>query len=98
MVYGQTLRLSGRFLTQQNPGDDNLSAAVLVRQLKQSFQDLRPCRVDRHGAKSVFVFKDLDKCSHVFIRNNAPKLPLQQPYSGPYHVISRGEKFFIVSV
>ena len=98
MVYGQPLRLPCKFLAQQNPGDDNLSSAVFVRQLKRSFQDLRPCRVDRHGAKNVFVFKDLDKCSHVFIRNDAPKLPLQQPYSGPYRVISRGEKFFIVSV
>ena len=32
MVYGQPLRLPGEFLAHQNPGDDNLSAAVFVRQ------------------------------------------------------------------
>jgi cleavage and polyadenylation specificity factor subunit 1 len=98
MVYGQPLRLPGEFLTPQTPGDGNPNAALFVRQLKQSFEDLRPCHVERHGDNKVFVFKDLASCSHVFIRHDGPKRPLQQPYTGPYRVIERSAKSCVVSV
>jgi cleavage and polyadenylation specificity factor subunit 1 len=98
MVYGQPMRLPGGFLTPQNPGDGDPNAALFVRQLKQSFEDLRPCHVERHGDNKVFVFKDLTTCSHVFIRHDGPKRPLQQPYSGPYRVIEGSAKSCVVSV
>jgi hypothetical protein len=34
----------------------------------------------------------------VFIRNDGHKRPLEQPYSGPYRVVCRGDKCFTVSV
>jgi hypothetical protein len=34
----------------------------------------------------------------VFIRNDGYKRPLEQPFSGPYRVVSRSDKCFTVSV
>jgi cleavage and polyadenylation specificity factor subunit 1 len=52
----------------------------------------------RHGVRSVFIFKDLATASHVFIRIDGYKRPLEQPYSGPYRVVRRSDKCFTVSV
>jgi len=98
MVYGQPLRLPGQFLTPQTPGDSSSSAAPFVQQLKAAFEYLRPSSVERHGDSKIFIFKDLSTASHVFIRHDGQKRPLEQPYSGTYRVVHRSEKWFVVSV
>lgn len=98
MVYGQPLRLPGQFLTAQPTSASSSSAAPFVQLLKAVFDDLRPSSVVRHGVNKVFIFKDLATASHVFIRNDGIKRPLEQPYRGPYRVVCRGEKCFTVSV
>ena len=69
-----------------------------MQHLTAAFEDLRPSSVVRHGDKKVIIFKDLATASHVFIRNDGYKRPLEQPYSGPYRVISRSDKCFTVDV
>ena len=66
--------------------------------MKAAFEDLRPSSVERHGDKKLFVFKDLVMSSHVFIRNDGIKRPMEQPYSGPYRVMCRSDKWFTVRV
>ena len=46
----------------------------------------------------MFICKDLSTARHVFIRNDGQKRPLEQPYSGPYRVVRRSDKWFTVSV
>ena len=36
--------------------------------------------------------------SHVFIRVDRVKKPLQPPYNGPFRVIERMDKYFIIDV
>jgi len=58
LVYGETPRLPGQFLTQQpieNPND----GANFVKELRRHFDDLRPIDGTRHGERRPFVFKDL---------------------------------------
>ena len=43
-----------------------------------------------HG--KTFVQQDLDKCTHVFVRVDAVRKPLQPPYQGPFEVIRRIRK------
>ncbi|VDO81856.1 unnamed protein product [Schistosoma curassoni] len=38
--------------------------------------------------------RELSTCSHIFIRVDLVRKPLQQPYEGPFHVIARHEKTF----
>ena len=40
----------------------------------------------------------MQHCTHVFIRYDGVKSPLQRPYDGPYRVITRNDKFFTLSV
>jgi cleavage and polyadenylation specificity factor subunit 1 len=98
MVYGQPLRLPGQFLTSQPTSEPSPSSSVFVQQLRAAFDDLRPSSVVRHGVGKVFVFKDLSTASHVFVRSDGYKRPLEQPYSGPYRVVHRSDKWFVVSV
>ena len=98
MVYGQPMRLPGQFLTPQPTSEPSSSATPFVQQLRAAFEDLRPSSVVRHGEKKVFVFKDLSTASHVFIRNDGIKRPLEQPYSGPFRVVCRSDKCFTVNV
>ncbi len=40
----------------------------------------------------------LATCTHVFVRHDAVKKPLQQPYDGPYEVLKRNDKFYTVDI
>ncbi|XP_076256094.1 uncharacterized protein LOC143193654 [Rhynchophorus ferrugineus] len=42
-----------------------------------------PVEGTRHGDSKIFVFKDLATATHVFVRHDSPKTPLQMPYDGP---------------
>jgi len=98
MVYGETLRLPGGLLTA--PSRPNLppDAASFVHRLREAMQNLHPATTVHHGAPSVFVFKAFNHCSHVFLRNDTVRAPLQQPYLGPYGVLVRDGKIFTLSV
>ncbi|GFR05610.1 uncharacterized protein TNCT_530561 [Trichonephila clavata] len=43
---------------------------------------LKPVATASHGSKKVFVHPALKTCSHVFVRHDAVKKPLQTPYDG----------------
>ncbi|GAB1860848.1 hypothetical protein CAJAP_01927 [Camponotus japonicus] len=97
MVYGQSLRLPGEFLGSLHRGDnaaDNVTD--FVKELRQHLRELRPTKVSCHGRGKTFVFKDLVISEEVFVRHDGLKQPLQQPYDGPYKVIKRAEKTFVV--
>ncbi|XP_076396679.1 uncharacterized protein LOC143265906 [Megachile rotundata] len=96
LVYGETLCLPAEFF--KNSERTNTDPIELVDQLHTQFRKLRPVSGSRHGEKKVFLFKDLDTASHVFVRVDATKGSLQQPYEGPFPVISRSEKTFIIRI
>ena len=65
----------------------------------------QPCR---HFGQHRFAINRNKECmyvksshhvyTHVFIRNNAVRKPLQQPYNGPYKVLQRTAKHFTVDI
>ncbi|GFR12637.1 uncharacterized protein TNCT_550401 [Trichonephila clavata] len=57
---------------------------------------LKPVATTSHGSKKVFIHPALKTCSHVFVRHDAVKNPLQTPYDGPYLVLKRTEKMFTI--
>ena len=42
--------------------------------------------------------ENLKKADHVFIRHGTRRTPLDRPYDGPFRVIKREEKFFVLKV
>lgn len=99
MAYGTTLRLPADLL---EPRSDPIAAPEepdFVNQLRQVLDNLRPATSrSPPSTRKVFVHKDLTTCSHVFIREDKTKQPLTPAYEGPYQVIKRDEKVFVVMV
>lgn len=95
LVYGQTLRIPGQFLSRR-PTSDEDGAADFVKTLREQFEGLRPVDGTRHGERRPFVYKDLATAEQVFVRHDGPRTMLQAPYEGPYAVVSRSDKVFVV--
>ncbi|GBN81298.1 hypothetical protein AVEN_231905-1 [Araneus ventricosus] len=86
------LRVIQFFVQQQPQAADN----GFIKKLKTHIQQLRATPTSNHSAKSTFVYRDLSVCSHVFLRVDAVEPSLSQPYIGPYKVLSRTNKNFII--
>ena len=95
MVYGTTLRLPGEFFTPspQPP----VESTDYVSQLKSRMQQL--CAPPpRSTNRRSYIDKTLSTCTHVFIRRDSVRKPLQPPYDGPYLVVKRSDKYFTVDI
>lgn len=95
LVYGESLRLPGEFLS---PSSADCDYAIFVKELRNHFHNIGPTAGSRHGNQRVFMYKDLDKCKFVFLRCDAAKAILQAPYNRPYEVISRNPKTLTIKV
>lgn len=92
IVYGETLRLPGEFF---NPTTDTTTDITdFTARLRAITERLRPVPASRHGTKATFIFKDLAKTTHVFLREDAVRGALKSAYTGPHTVLERGDKVF----
>ncbi|XP_011699129.1 PREDICTED: uncharacterized protein LOC105456631 [Wasmannia auropunctata] len=86
LVYGTPLRLPAEFFTDEDPSPD---PQIFLEHLQQHMRKVRASPSAHHIKSKAFALKDLHSCSHVFVRVDAIKKPLNQPYEGPYEVIER---------
>ncbi|XP_046994554.1 uncharacterized protein LOC124606613 [Schistocerca americana] len=95
VVYGEQLRVPGEFIV---PASTQPFAPELctqfARQLSVRMRNIKPTNPVRHGDRRVFVHKELQATSHVWLRDDTVRPPLVSPYSGPYRVITRGSHSF----
>lgn len=97
LVFGESIRLPGEFVNpKQTTGDSD--PAVYVNRLRRHFNELKPQPTSWHGDKPTFIFKDLASSSHVLAYRNAPKGPLENPYEGPFPVISRHPRYYVIKI
>lgn len=94
LVYGETIRIPGEFFETCK----QQSTTEFVQELRRSFDRIRPVPTSSHSTSSVFVHKELQNCSHVFVRHDAVRTPLQKPYDGPFLVIRRTNKNFMLKI
>ena len=69
-----------------------------IARLKQHMNSLKatsPCS-SRFGTS--FVKKSLMQTSHVFVRRDSVRKLLEQPYDGPFKVISHSDKYFVLDL
>lgn len=91
LVYGEPLRLPGELL--HRPVQDRYEDVTdFVTQLRGRINNLRPVPASRHTQSATFVFADLATCTHVFLRDDTVRRPLQTPYTGPHEVLRRRDK------
>lgn len=95
MVYGSSLRLPGEFICE----DANFKPqSEFVQELKKAMNSLQPTQTTHKRLQQTFIHRDMGQCTHVFVRIDAVQAPLKQPYDGPFKVVKKYEKYFIVDV
>lgn len=96
LLYGTTLRLPGEFFCNQELVSDPQN---FMEKFREHMQGIRPTPTAHHIKAKIFILKDLYSCTHVFIRQDGIRKPLEHPYQGPYEVIKRiNDKVFIINV
>ena len=95
IVYGEKLRLPGAFFptttTQSQLGS-------YAQTLEKCMHDLEYIQPQWHNKNTSNSIKDLKDCTHVFVRVDGVKAPLQQPYKGPYRVVKKYDKSFVIEL
>lgn len=94
MIYGQPLRLPGQMLVPSP--SPKVTSENYASQLRRYFQTIRPTPTTTHGNRPTFIHKDLQSATHVFVRHDAVRQPLQPPYDGPFPVIRRHHNSYII--
>ena len=95
LVYGTSLRLPGEFF--DNRPSTMADPSNYVLQLKATMQKLQATPT-RSVPRPTYVNQALSSCTHVFVRHDAVRKPLQQPYDRPYKVLKRAEKHHVVDI
>ncbi|UYV80938.1 hypothetical protein LAZ67_19002227, partial [Cordylochernes scorpioides] len=95
MVFGKTIRLPGEFFQDSQLTRDRDD---LIKNLQKDMSSLQPMKSRINRNPNVFIHKDLQGCSHIFIRKDRVKKPLEPAYEGPFKVLKRTVKYFTVMV
>ncbi|GFX75839.1 integrase catalytic domain-containing protein [Trichonephila clavipes] len=95
LVFGTTIRLPGEMFDSSKPDDDVVN---FVSKLKSHMQSLHPKLPKHHGKRPVFIHPGLLEATHVFLRRDMLRRPLQQPYDGPFKVLQRKDKVFFLDI
>ena len=95
LVYGSALHLPGEFLPQ--PGQ-SAPTSEFLKGLQQFMRTAIPPPPVRHGGRPSQVPSDLSSTGWVFVRKDGYRRPLTRPYSGPFRIVEKREKYFILDV
>lgn len=85
LVYGQTLRLPGQYFENK----EQTSPSEFVKHLRSHIDKLVATPASNHKKQKTFMPMEAQTCSHVFVRRDAIRRPLQPAYDGPYLVTRR---------
>ncbi|XP_064482875.1 uncharacterized protein K02A2.6-like [Ornithodoros turicata] len=93
LALGTTLHLPGSFFTPV-PADAVPDYSSYIARLRSTFQDLQATPTRTQSSRLTFRPPGLDTATHMFLRLDAVRPPLQPPYSGQHEVLSRSPKHF----
>ena len=91
MIYGTTLRLPGEF-TEKYTVDAHTNLDNYSDKIRIAMSRLRLCPLRNTQQKNIFQYKEIDTCTHVFLRRITIAPPLTAPYKGQYKVIVRSRR------
>ena len=95
LVYGSPLTVPGDFIPKGTP----VPTQEHLRSLREKMDSLKPVPTSAHGAnkRQFKVPTALSSAKFVFIRRETKK-PLETPYTGPYEVLTRQDKYYTLQV
>lgn len=86
MVYGTTLKLPGEyFAIEESIGYPQM----FTEKFREHIKATRAIPTAHHIKKRPFIHQKLESSTHVFVRIDRSRGSLEQPYEGPFQVISR---------
>lgn len=98
LLFGTSLRIPGEFLTDLT-NESPVNPQIFIEKFREHIRAIRPQQTAIHAKHRIFRLKDLYTCTHVFLRNDTVKRPLEPPYSGPHQVIKRlDDQIFVIKV
>ena len=95
LVFGQTIVVPGDFVPVVS---NDVDKTAHLRKLKERMGSLAPVPTSSHGDPAVSMPKALQDTEYVFIRRDTRKSALQDPYEGPFKVLTRREKTFEIDL
>ncbi|RWS00431.1 uncharacterized protein B4U80_03733, partial [Leptotrombidium deliense] len=93
--YGLELRLPAPFFDAKDNYSFSFEADALSN-FKASMSALKPCDSRNYGNQKIFVHPHLTRCTHIFLRVDTVRSPLEKPYADPFKVHSRNSKTMII--
>ncbi|XP_068205163.1 uncharacterized protein [Palaemon carinicauda] len=90
-VYGEALAVPSEFFPTST--DD-----TQLDHLRDIARKFKPCLKTYQDSTKYFKPKSLDDCVYVFIRVDAHRQPLTRPFRGPYRVIKKMMKAFLLNM
>lgn len=97
LVYGQSLKIPGEFFVD-NPKAEPINPNYLVDRLRDYMRKLKISEPRTTNQSNVHLPKDLNTCNQVFVRVDKVRTGLKPPYEGPFTVIRRLRKQFILNI
>lgn len=95
LVLGTSLRLPADLLA---PSIGQCQQSEFAKEFRLTMQRMSPKQTSWHVHQHPFIHKDLKITPHVFVRNDSVKASIVPPYEGPFKVIERHAKFFILDM
>ena len=96
LVYGTTLQLPGEYFNNNSGDSADLSISNYMDKLKSLMQRFKAIPARATTNRNTYVSNNLLDCSRVFVRHDAIRKPLQQPYNGPFPMIKCTDKHFTI--
>ena len=94
MVFGAPFAVPGDFI----PPATTQQASQHLAKLRETVKELVPVPTSRHNTTSLHVPALLESAKFVFIRRDGHRRPLQTPYEGPFQVLERHDRAYLVDL
>lgn len=96
LTYGKSQMLPGQFFVESKGSDNDME---FIKDFKRAMNEIRPTPTTHHSNNNkIFVHPELSKCKFVFIRHDAHRTLLKSPYSGPFEILKRNDKYLKIDV
>ncbi|KAK3770375.1 hypothetical protein RRG08_036126 [Elysia crispata] len=94
LVYSEPLTIPGELVPPKSakPMDD------LLLNFRLNIPLYAPHTASHHTSARTYLSPSLLAAKHVYVRRDGTKGPLQRPYSGPYTVLTPGDKTFLIDI
>ena len=97
LVYGFPLSVPGDFIPTKTSSTKQDPSTILPA-LRDKVRNLVPISMTRHILAKPFVPESLTTAKYVFVRAGATRRPLVPPYEGPFKVLQRNQKTFLLDI